>query len=142
MGKNKLPEWLSQTGQVTQITEAQITGAGHSPLINTPLFLTPGSAGSFSGEEGLFILLPQLCPSLSLLTSLGPLCLGKRSLGFRSLGGAGPGVRWLRQGKTYGLAALVKPLDHFSLQTPDLSGSASPSLTPAQGLQENGSEVQ
>lgn len=54
--KNKLPEGLTQASHFAN--EALISRSGHGPRSITPLFLTLGSAGSFSREGGLFTQLP------------------------------------------------------------------------------------
>lgn len=51
--------------------------------------------------------------------------------GFQGLDGMRSGVRRLGQGESCGLPALTRPLSNCCLQTPDLPGSASLSLSPA-----------
>lgn len=103
-------------------------------MIDTPLFLTPGSAGSFSGEDGLFILLPQLCPHLSLSTSWpaspSPLSLGKRTLSFQGLGRETRG-QMPETGQELWAPSSHQTIGSFPLTSPKPFGSTSLSLTPA-----------
>lgn len=96
-----------------------------------PLFLTSGSAGSFSGEHGLFTQLPlnttqrgppgQLCPAPSQPATLSCLCLSGDSL-YQGSGTERPGVRLAAMEEKFQASYLQPtwlPPASFILQAPD-----------------------
>lgn len=141
MGKNKLPEWLSQMGQ--RSSDNWLWAQPPPPDQYATIFNSGISRVIFRRGRAVY-------SAPSALSFSKPLDQPRTSLPWEKESGL-PELRWSRaRGQTAKTGQDLwarrsprrRPLDHFSLQTPDPSDSASPSLTPAQGLQENGSEVQ